>query len=177
MASRNLTAPLTIGAPPLLHPEQGATFRTGVHCLPLLNLHLAAQWHLRLAAQSAVLDWVNLNLAESKIFLLLPIISDVNKLAPMAITIITEEDSDSFFKLSSPGCTWLVQSFVALHQLDDKDGEVLKASRRNGHSHTLNNSCFNLDLPPALVEGLRSERASFLISVHCHGGGIVEQSL
>ena len=24
------------------------------------DLHLAAQWHLRLAAQSAVLDWVNL---------------------------------------------------------------------------------------------------------------------
>ena len=32
----------------------------------------------------------------------------------MAITIITEEDSDSFFKLSAPGCTWFVQSFVAL---------------------------------------------------------------
>ena len=32
----------------------------------------------------------------------------------MAITIITEEDSDSFFKLSAPGCTRLVQSFVAL---------------------------------------------------------------
>ena len=63
----------------------------------------------------------------------------------------------------------------------------MKASRRNGHSHTLaeklmlftmtmtmtmtminlNNSCFNLDLPPALVEGSRSERASLLISVHC----------
>jgi len=173
----DLAAPLTIGTPPLLQSKQAATLGAGVNCLPCLNLYLAAQWDLRLSTQGAVLDWKHLNLTESKIFLLLAIISDVNKLAPVAITIIAEENSDSLFKLSAPGGARLVQGFVALHQLNDKDGEVLKAARRNGHSDALHNGCFNLDLPPTLVEGSRSERASLLISVHCHGGGVVEQSL
>ena len=80
---------------------------------------------------------LHLNLTESKIFLLLAIISDVNKLPPdqtdkdhdddtdgtkkdidddppMAIAIVAEENSNGFFKFSSPGGARLVKSFVAL---------------------------------------------------------------
>ena len=80
---------------------------------------------------------LHLDLTESKIFLLLAIISDVNKLPPdqtdkdhdddtdgtkkdidddppMAIAIVAEENSNGFFKFSSPGGARLVKSFVAL---------------------------------------------------------------
>ena len=41
---------------------------------------------------------------------------------------------------------------VSLHEVDDKDGEVLEAAGGDGHSDALHQGGADLDLPPPLVQ-------------------------
>ena len=80
---------------------------------------------------------------------------------PMTIAVVAKKNSNGLLKLSSPGGARLVQRLVSLstneiniifknvtdahllscdsylHQLDHKDGKVLKAARGNGDRNTL----------------------------------------
>ena len=58
--------------------------------------------------------------------MVLPVISDVDKLAGVSLAVVTEEHGASTGKGSLKLGAGFVESLVTLQQLDDKDGELLE---------------------------------------------------
>ena len=62
----------------------------------------------------------------STICFVLPVVSDVDKLAGVSLAVVTEEHGASAGKGSLELGAGFVESLVTLQQLDDKDGELLE---------------------------------------------------
>ena len=95
----------------------------------------------------------------STICFVLPVVSDVDKLAGVSLAVVTEEHGASAGKGSLKLGAGFVESLVTLQQLDDKDGELLE---RTWKHKTLEIYFLkqNLRVSPGLIE---TETASILL--------------
>lgn len=99
--------------------------------------HLAVDRHFWLAALGHLTLLEHLNLTQAKVFSVLSIISDVDKLARLSFSIVTLKLDQLFMEATLKLSAWFVLCSVAIQDLHNKDGKLLICAWTHGDPHVL----------------------------------------
>ena len=99
--------------------------------------------------------------------MILPVISDVDKVAEVSLALITVKHHPRLPEHALKLWAGLVESVAAVQDLNDENAEVLLVVALDGHGHGLDElGAGELHLPPPELRGPGSDTARVLVTIH-----------